>query len=161
VRLGGRSPEKRTCQELPRTPRYILTPGPAERATMTMPTASGPTWPNSRYGPFGAARTEARGLTRLVEHGRSPESVRNLVTVSPQIEAELHRHAARVAGRYPEEAQHLLGMIAWRRQVLVEFDRLLQEEAAGASNAHFAARSLRRAPRYRDTRCLPAPSPAR
>jgi len=81
---------------------------------------------------FGPARTEARCLTRLVEHGTSPESVRNLITVSPQMEAQVRRDAELVAGRYPEEAERMVRMIAWRREVLAEFDELLQEKDVGA-----------------------------
>ena len=89
---------------------------------MTMP---------SHYRPFGAATIEARGLAHLVEHGTSVEVVRDLITVSPQMEAQLRRDAELLTERSPGEAQHLLAMIAWRRQVLAEFDRLLQEAAAG------------------------------
>jgi len=86
----------------------------------------------SQYGPFGAARIEARGLAHLVEHGTSVEAVRELIAVSPQMEAQLRRDAELVAGRYPEQAKQILGMIAWRREVLAEFDELLQEEAVAA-----------------------------
>src|SRR5574337_926426 len=88
---------------------------------------------NHRCNPFPLATTEARGLAHLVEHGTTVEAVHDLINVSPQMEAQLRRHAELLAGRYPKEAQYTLGMIAWRRQVLVEFDLLLQEEAAGAS----------------------------
>lgn len=94
-----------------------MTPGPAARTTMTMPFSQ-------EF--FGPARTEARCLTRLVEHGTSPESVRNLITVSPQMDAQLRRDAE----RHPREANHFLDMIAWRKQVLAEFDELLQEQGA-------------------------------
>jgi len=79
------------------------------------------------YDPFGPARTEARCLTCLVEHGTSVETVRDLISISPEVETELRRDAA----RHPQEAERILAMIAWRRQVLPEFDRLLQEAHAG------------------------------
>jgi len=47
------------------------------------------------------------------------------------MEAQVRRDAELVAGRYPEEAERMVRMIAWRREVLAEFDRLLQEAAAG------------------------------
>jgi len=81
-----------------------------------------------RCNPFPLARTEARGLVHLVEHGTSTEAVRDLITVSPQMEAQLRRDAE----RHPREAKHIFDMIAWRRQVLAEFDELLQEKDVGA-----------------------------
>jgi hypothetical protein len=98
---------------------------------MTTPTASGPTWPNSHYGPFGAAKIEARGLAHLVAHGASVEAVRELIAVSPELEAELPRDAELVAGQYPGDAERMLAIIAWRREVLAGF------VSTGVKGSHF------------------------
>jgi len=55
------------------------------------------------------------------------EAVREFIAVSPEIQTQLRRDAE----RHPRDAERILSMIAWRRQVLAEFDRLLQEAPAG------------------------------
>jgi hypothetical protein len=70
------------------------------------------------YDLFGLARTEARCLAHLVEPGTSVEAVRDLIRIPPEMEMQL-RHDPEVAA-----------IIAWRQEVLPEFDRLLQEKGA-------------------------------
>jgi len=60
---------------------------------------------------FGSARTEARCLTRLVEHGASVEAVRELIRIPPEMETALRRDAELAAARHPQEAERILGMI--------------------------------------------------
>jgi len=84
-----------------------------------------------------------RGLRRRLaclvgRKGTKAEAVHDLIDISPEIETQLRRDAelSRSAGS-PAAARRLLAMIAWRKQVLAEFDRVLQEEvAASLSRMH-------------------------
>jgi hypothetical protein len=65
---------------------------------------------------------EARDLHRMVIHGScSVDSVRDLISVPPEIESALLAYA----DRYPKDGQRIHCVLQFRRNVGVEFERLL------------------------------------
>jgi hypothetical protein len=76
-------------------------------------------------GPF-AARDEARGLFVLIRrNSASVESIRELIAVPPEIEAVLLLYAK----QHQEDARGIEKVLAFRKRVREEFDRLLREAA--------------------------------
>jgi hypothetical protein len=71
-----------------------------------------------------APRDEARGLFVLIRRNASSvEDVRDLIAVSPRIEAALKRYM----GEHPEDAPGIEKMLGFRKRVMEEFDRLVCE----------------------------------
>ena|SRR5579862_6624751 len=65
---------------------------------------------------------EARDLHRMVVYGScTVESIRDLISVPPEIEAALLAYAH----RYPKDGERIHCVLQFRRKVGVEFERLL------------------------------------
>lgn len=71
-----------------------------------------------------SAKVEAKFLVGLVDRGvESPESLRNLIAVSPEDQSELNAWAK----NRPELADRIKSAIRFRSEVLCAFDDLLQK----------------------------------
>ena len=68
---------------------------------------------------------EARDLHRMVLHGScTVESIRDLISVPPDIEAALLAYA----DRYPKDGERIHCVLQFRQRVAQEFERLLRYE---------------------------------
>jgi hypothetical protein len=74
---------------------------------------------------------EARDLYRMVRYGScTVGSIRDLISVPPEIEASLLAYA----DRYPKDGQRIHCVLQFRRKVSTEFERLLDGDMSCAAN---------------------------
>lgn len=84
------------------------------------------------------AHQEARLLFEMVGRNgptTSREAIRNLIDVPPDIENRLRHYAQFISHQQPHEARSLLKVIAWRKEVLSQFDRLTSQQVQSPPSA--------------------------
>ena len=79
---------------------------------------------------------EARDLHRMVLHGSCTiESIRDLISVPPEIEAALLAYA----NRYPKDGQRIHCVLRFRQQVAEEFERLVRGDISFTAASQLTA----------------------